>query len=84
MSPMVMAAAEEWQRFNFYFNALLVGSLCLFGFAANTIAMLLVRKHQSSLLRCVRVDRLTADFDIHLQVIIIIFIIIMTIIDNMM
>ena len=59
---------DHCSQFEFVFNVALIGTLCLSGFAANTICLLVIRKHQSGLLRCVRIDRLTADFDIFLQV----------------
>jgi hypothetical protein len=60
--------ADRCMLMNFYIYAIMAGTMCLFGFVANTISVMMVRRHRSSLLHCVRVDRLIADFDIALQV----------------
>jgi hypothetical protein len=61
------ADRTECIRFEFYMYAVATGTLCVLGFAANTVALMLVRRHKTTLLRCVRLDQLTADFDVTLQ-----------------
>jgi hypothetical protein len=60
--------ADSCLQMDFYLYAVLAGTMCLFGFIANTVNLMMVRKHRSSLLHCVRVDRMISDFDMALQV----------------